>query len=224
MSKKAATKKAVKKSAPKPSSRAQAEGKEVEVKVDPVKSKTPQNESSADHAFQAGQTSNGIRVASETPKVTGKEKYYQAVGRRKESIARVRLYTKKASDLSILSMPDGTGKQASIPSEEKALIIVNGKDYRDYFTDANLWNVVESPLRKLKSINRFKATVIVRGGGKSGQADAIKHGLARTLVEFDGNFRKKLKKSGYLIRDPRAKERRKYGLKKARKAPRWSKR
>ena len=97
-------------------------------------------------------------------------------------------------------------------------------DYRDYFTDANLWNVVESPLRKLKSINRFKATVIVRGGGKSGQADAIKHGLARTLVEFDGNFRKKLKKSGYLIRDPRAKERRKYGLKKARKAPRWSKR
>ena len=137
------------------------------------------------------------------------EKYYEAMGGRKESIARVRLYTKKATDTI---------------NEEKALITVNGKDYTDYFTDTNLWNVVESPLKKLKSINRFKVTVVVRGGGKSGQADAIKHGLARTLVEFDGNFRKKLKKSGYLIRDPRAKERRKYGLKKARKAPRWAKR
>ena len=137
------------------------------------------------------------------------EKYYEAVGRRKESIARVRMYTKKATD---------------IANEEKALVTVNGKDYREYFTDANLWEVVESPLRKLKSANRFKATVVVRGGGKSGQAGAIKHGLARTLVEFDNNFRKKLKKAGYLTRDPRAKERRKYGLKKARKAPRWAKR
>src|SRR3989344_4008777 len=212
MPKKATTKKAVKKSAPK---------KEVEANVDPAKSKAPQNGSSVDHAFQADQISNGIKVASETSKVTGKEKYYQAVGRRKESIARVRLYTKKAFDLPV---PDGTGKQAGTPSEEKALIIVNGKDYRDYFTDANLWNVVESPLRKLKSVNRFKATVVVRGGGKSGQADAIKHGLARTLVEFDGNFRKKLKKAGYLTRDLRAKERRKYGLKKARKEQRWANR
>lgn len=146
---------------------------------------------------------------------TMKEKYYEAVGRRKESIARVRLYTKKAQDVTDLPTPTG---------EERALITVNGKNYRDYFTDANLWNIVESSLKKLKSINRFKATVIVRGGGKSGQADAIKHGLARTLIEFDNNFRKKLKKSGYLTRDPRAKERRKYGLKKARKAPRWAKR
>lgn len=143
------------------------------------------------------------------------EKYYEAVGRRKESIARVRLYTKKAQDVADLSTPTG---------EERALITVNGKNYRDYFTDASLWNIVESPLKKLKSINRFKATVVVRGGGKSGQADAIKHGLARTLIEFDNNFRKKLKKSGHLTRDPRAKERRKYGLKKARKAPRWAKR
>ena len=79
-------------------------------------------------------------------------------------------------------------------------------------------------LKKLKSTNRFKVTVVVHGGGKSGQAGAIKHGIARTLVDFDQNFRKKLKKSGYLTRDPRAKERRKYGLKKARKAPRWAKR
>lgn len=138
-----------------------------------------------------------------------KEKYYEAVGRRKESIARVRLYTKKATD---------------VVEEERALITVNGKGYRDYFSDATLWEVVESPLKKLKSANRFKATIVVHGGGKSGQANAIKHGLARTLVDFDQNFRKKLKKSGYLTRDPRAKERRKYGLKKARKAPRWAKR
>jgi small subunit ribosomal protein S9 len=137
------------------------------------------------------------------------EKYFEAVGRRKESIARVRLYTKKATDPT---------------NEEKALVIVNGKDYRDYFSDADLWGVVESPLKKLKSMNRFKVTVVVHGGGKSGQAGAIKHGISRTLIDFDTNFRKKLKKSGFLTRDSRAKERRKYGLKKARKAPRWAKR
>lgn len=158
----------------------------------------------------------GLTVAS-----VGKEKYYEAVGRRKESIARVRLYTKKATDL---PMSDSLFAQAGALSEEKALITVNGKDYRDYFTDASLWSIVESSLKKLKSINRFKITVVVYGGGKSGQASAIKHGIARTLVVFDQNFRKKLKKSGYLTRDPRAKERRKYGLKKARKAPRWAKR
>lgn len=143
------------------------------------------------------------------PNAGGKEKYYEARGGRKESIARVRLYTKKATD---------------VISEDKALITVNGKDYREYFTEASLWEVVESALKKLKSINRFKISAVVRGGGKSGQADAIRHGIARTLVMFDQNFRKKLKKSGYLTRDPRAKERRKYGLKKARKAPRWAKR
>lgn len=139
----------------------------------------------------------------------GAEKYYEAMGRRKESIARIRLYTKKAID---------------VTEEDRALVTVNNKNYREYFSDANLWSTVEAPLKKLKSINRFKISAVVRGGGKSGQADAIKHGIARTLVLFDQNFRKKLKKSGYLTRDPRAKERRKYGLKKARKAPRWAKR
>jgi small subunit ribosomal protein S9 len=138
-----------------------------------------------------------------------KEKYFQAVGRRKESVAIVRLYTKKSSDSA---------------EGDKALIKVNDKDYENYFSDVNLRAVVESPLRKLKSLNRFKATVLTRGGGMSGQADAIKHGISRTLVMFDINFRKKLKKSGFLTRDPRAKERRKYGLKKARKAPQWQKR
>lgn len=138
-----------------------------------------------------------------------KEKYFQTIGRRKESIAIVRLYTKKSTDLI---------------EGDYALIIVNAKDYRNYFTDKTLQAIVESPLRKLKSTNRFKATVLVKGGGMSGQADAVKHGLSRALVLFDLNFRKKLKKSGFLTRDSRVKERRKYGLKKARKAPAWSKR
>jgi len=143
----------------------------------------------------------------------GPEKYFETVGRRKESIARVRLFTKKSTDV-----VNGNG------SEEKAIISVNQKNYTDYFTDVNLQHIVESPLRKLKSINRFKATVIVNGGGIAGQAGAIKHGISRALELFDANFRKKLKKSGFLTRDSRAKERRKYGLKKARKSPQWSKR
>ena len=152
-----------------------------------------------------------VLVTEETPVVNGngKEKYFQAIGRRKESVARVRLYTKKSTDTA---------------EEEKALVVVNGKDYRNYFFDINLWSVVESPLRKLKSLNRFKATVVVHGGGLRGQADAIKHGISRALVEFDLNFRKKLKKSGFLTRDSRIKERRKYGHKKARKMGQFSKR
>ncbi len=139
----------------------------------------------------------------------GPEKYFETVGRRKEAIARVRLFTKKSTD---------------VASEEKAIIMVNQKSYTDYFSDVNLQHIVESPLRKLKSINRFKATVMVHGGGIAGQAGAIKHGISRALELFDANFRKKLKKSGFLTRDSRAKERRKYGLKKARKAPQWNKR
>jgi small subunit ribosomal protein S9 len=145
----------------------------------------------------------------EGEKANGSEKYFSAVGRRKESVARVRLFTKKSSDTI-----DG----------EKALISVNGKDYTSYFSDINLQNVVESPLKRLKSLNRFKATVLVKGGGSRGQADAVKHGIARALVLFDLNFRKKLKKSGLLTRDPRIKERRKYGRKKARKMGQFSKR
>lgn len=138
------------------------------------------------------------------------EKYYEAIGRRKESTARVRVYTRKSSDT-----------QAS---EDRAIIQVNGKPYFDYFAVRELQNAVESPLARLKSLGRFKATVKVSGGGLSGQADAIKFGLSRALVLFDLNFSKKLRKAGLLSRDAREKERRKYGLKKARKSPQWSKR
>jgi small subunit ribosomal protein S9 len=147
-------------------------------------------------------------LTEETTK-DGKEKYYESVGRRKEAVARVRLYTKKSTDTT---------------KEERAIITVNNKEYTDYFQDGNLVVRIESPLKRLKSLNRFKAVVMVKGGGMSGQADAVRHGLARALEKFDANFRKKLKKAGFLTRDPRIKERRKYGLKKARKSPQWSKR
>jgi len=138
-----------------------------------------------------------------------KEKYFEAVGRRKKSIARVRLMTRKSGDTL---------------TEDTALMTVNGKDYQSYFTDKSLVAVVEAPLRKLKSLHRFKVTAKVNGGGIAGQADAIRHGISRTMEEFDENFRKKLKKAGFLTRDPRRVERKKSGLKKARKAPRWRKR
>lgn len=138
------------------------------------------------------------------------EKYYEAVGRRKEASARVRVFTRKSTD-----------QQAS---EDKAIIIINSEPYFEYFNSVKLQNVVEAPLKKLKSLTRFKAVVTVHGGGMAGQAGAIKFGLSRALVLFDINFSKKLRKAGFLTRDARVKERRKYGLKKARKAPQWAKR
>lgn len=138
-----------------------------------------------------------------------KEKYFEAVGRRKEAIARVRLMTRKSGDEI---------------REDAALMTVNGKDYIEYFKDKFLINRVESPLRRLKSLHRFKVSAKVASGGISGQADAVRHGISRALELFDANFRKKLKKAGFLTRDSRIKERRKPGLKKARKGPRWSKR
>jgi len=150
-----------------------------------------------------------VRQAHHKEALDEKERYLEAVGRRKESVARVRLFTKKASD--------------EFP-EDKGLISINQKSYRDYFKDLFLQNEVEEPLKKLKSLDRFKASVKVGGGGLKGQAEAIRLGISRALVLFDANYRKKLKKLGYLTQDSRVKERRKYGLKKARKAPQWAKR
>lgn len=138
-----------------------------------------------------------------------REKYYEAVGRRKEAIARVRLMTRKSGDEA---------------RDDGALMVINGKDYGDYFQDALLRERVESPLRRLKSLARFKVTARVVGGGLSGQADAVRHGISRTLELFDANFRKKLKKAGFLTRDSRRVQRKMPGLKKARKGPRWAKR
>ncbi len=133
-------------------------------------------------------------------------KYYEAVGRRKRATARVRLFTCRPFE------------------DKKAKISVNQKSYTDFFPTPQLQEIVASPLQKMKSVNRFKITVKVKGGGIRGQAEAIRHGLSRTLIKFNPDFSKKLKRAGFLRRDSREKERKKPGLKKARRAPQWRKR
>lgn len=134
------------------------------------------------------------------------KKYYEAVGRRKTAVARVRLFTSRPFE------------------DEKGRILVNGRPYFEVFPTLELQQIVRSALDKMKSLNRFEASIKVEGGGLAGQAEAIRHGLSRTLVQFNPDFRKKLKRAGYLTRDPRMKERKKPGLKKARKSPQWAKR
>lgn len=133
--------------------------------------------------------------------------YFEGIGRRKRAVARVRLFT---------CSPD--------QSIETGNILVNEKNYKEYFPTLVLQKTIEDPFIRLKSINRFMGTVKVSGGGINAQAEAIRHGASRALILFDVNFRKKLKKSGFLKRDPREVERKKFGLKKARRAPQWSKR
>lgn len=125
---------------------------------------------------------------------------YQATGRRKTAVARVRL----------------------IPGDGK--ILVNGKKAEEYFHTLSSLVTIKEPLELTQNIGRYDVIANVRGGGISGQAGAIRLGIARALVKADPSLRPTLKKAGFLTRDPRMKERRKYGLKKARKAPQYSKR
>jgi len=103
-------------------------------------------------------------------------------------------------------------------------VLVNGKPVADYFGRKVLELTVRQPLALINGEDKYDVLASVHGGGKSGQAGAIRHGIARALLKVDEEFRSPLKKAGYLTRDPRMKERRKYGLKKARKAPQFSKR
>ena len=125
---------------------------------------------------------------------------YNAVGRRKKAIARVRL------------MP-GEGN-----------IIINKRDIENYFGLETLKTVVRQPLTLTETLARFDVVVNVHGGGYTGQAGAIRHGIARALVKADEELKPAIKKAGFLTRDPRMKERKKYGLKAARRAPQFSKR
>ncbi len=125
---------------------------------------------------------------------------YYGTGRRKKSIARVRLVP-------------GTGE-----------IIINERSLDDYFGLDTLKVIVRQPLVLTKTEGTFNALGSVHGGGFTGQAGAIRHGVARALLKAEDEFRSPLKKAGYLTRDPRMKERKKYGLKKARRAPQFSKR
>ena len=130
-----------------------------------------------------------------------KQEYYYAAGRRKTSVARVRLY------------PKGKG-----------IIMVNGKPLNEYFTLVTSKEIITSPLKLAGFTKDFDISIKVEGGGVSSQAEAVRHGLARALLEFDENFRPTLKKAGFLTRDARSKERKKPGLKRARRAPQFSKR
>ena len=130
-----------------------------------------------------------------------KKPYMYGTGRRKSSVARVHL------------IPNGSG-----------VITVNGRDIDDYFGLDTLKLIVRQPLVATETVGKFDIDATVTGGGVTGQAGAIRHGIARALVKADEELKPAIKKAGYLTRDPRMKERKKYGLKKARKAPQFSKR
>jgi len=125
---------------------------------------------------------------------------YYGTGRRKKAVARVRL----------------------VPGDGK--ITINGRDIDEYFGLETLKLITRQPLVLTDTLNKFDVLVNVRGGGFTGQAGAIRHGISRALLEADRELRPILKKAGFLTRDPRMKERKKYGLKKARRAPQFSKR
>ena len=126
--------------------------------------------------------------------------YYYGTGRRKNAIARVRL-------------TEGSGK-----------ITINGKDIEEFFGMETLKVIVKQPLTVTNTTAKYDVIAKVTGGGFTGQAGAVRHGIARALNEANAEFRPALKQNGFLTRDPRMKERKKYGLKKARKAPQFSKR
>ena len=126
--------------------------------------------------------------------------YFYGTGRRKSSVARVRVYS-------------GTGK-----------ITINERDIDDYFGLETLKLIVRQPLTLTDNLDKFDIVCRVAGGGVTGQAGAIRHGISRALLQADENLRPELKKAGFLTRDPRMKERKKYGLKGARRAPQFSKR
>ena len=126
--------------------------------------------------------------------------YFYGTGRRKHSVARVRVY-------------QGTGK-----------ITINGRDIDDYFGLDTLKLIVRQPLVATETVGKVDIICTVKGGGVTGQAGAIRHGISRALLGVNGEFRATLKASGFLTRDPRMKERKKYGLKAARRAPQFSKR
>ena len=138
------------------------------------------------------------KVKKPTPKP---EKYFEAEGRRKTAVARIRLFT--------------LGEKG---------FLVNAKSLQQYFPTFELQQIAQASLEKMKCLDKFRVSARVQGGGLHAQAEAIRHGIARALVLFNPDFRKRLKAAGFLRRDPRMRERKKFGLKRARRAPQWQKR
>ena len=137
----------------------------------------------------------------EAPKEATPERYWEAVGRRKTAVARVRPFTRGEKE-----------------------IRVNAKPLAEYFRYPRLQRIASEGLETMKSSDRFRVSAKVKGGGLHAQSEALRHGTARALVLFNPDFRKRLKRAGFLTRDPRMKERKKFGLKGARRAPQWAKR
>ena len=130
-----------------------------------------------------------------------REKYYETVGRRKTAVARTRLFTRG-----------------------EKVFLINNKPLNIYFSNPALQEITLASLNKMKALDRFRVLVEVKGGGPNAQAEAIRHAIARALILFNPDYRKRLKRAGFLKRDPRMKERKKFGLKRARRAPQWQKR
>ncbi|MCX6738159.1 MAG: 30S ribosomal protein S9 [Candidatus Parcubacteria bacterium] len=130
------------------------------------------------------------------------EKYIEAVGRRKTAIARVRLF----------------------PVKDKIEFLINNKDSKIYLPNPEFQRTMLSALEMMNCLDKFSVSAKASGGGRNAQAEAIRHGISRALIKFNPDFRKRLKKAGFLTRDSRMRERKKFGLKRARRGPQWSKR
>jgi small subunit ribosomal protein S9 len=128
------------------------------------------------------------------------QKYFEALGRRKTSVARVRLYL------------------------GEKYFLVNQKPLENYFPTLQLQKIAKEALERVKSLGKFGVSALTKGGGIHSQAEALRHAIARALVNFNPDFKKDLKEAGFLKRDPRMRERKKFGLKRARRAPQWQKR
>ena len=170
--------------------------------------RAPQKDKKAKPKITKKRESSKAFIKKETPKkeavldkIEKADKYWEAAGRRKTAVARVRLLTKGGSEF-----------------------LVNGKPYQQYFPTLELRQIVEDALSKMNVADRFRVLVKVKGGGIHAQAEAVRHGISRALVKFNENFKKRLRKAGFLTRDSRMRERKKFGLKRARKAPQWKKR
>ncbi len=163
-----------------------------------IKAEKPVKEVKAEKAEK--EVKPAAKKPAKAKTVKAKAQLFQGTGRRKSSVARVRITT-------------GTGK-----------IEVNGEDLKSYFDLDTLVYIVKQPLVLTETENNVDIVANIYGGGKAGQAGALRHGIARALIEFRPELRAELKKAGFLTRDSRKKERKKYGLKKARRAPQFSKR
>lgn len=179
-----------------------AVGEKVKKAVAPKKPKVAKAQ--VEEVVKTAPLKNVKEVVKKNSSTVGKEIYFYAVGRRKTSVAQVRLYENdKATDNDL---------------------IINAKKLKDFFPTVSLQNNILAPLKAVNLYGKVRMTVLVRGGGFTGQAEAIRLGISRCIVKIDDKLKKQLKDLGFITRDSREVERKKPGLKGARRAPQWAKR